>query len=344
MIAALAAGTVAAACAAGVATTVPAVVAAPPAPAPRVPAPPATAFGPALRSGVASARREAARVVIDAALAPDADVRWRKRRSLVFSEAGAVFALDDAWSLLAQAPRPRRAGLLAAMAPALSERATIDQEERTRLAAAAAAAGTTPHAWYAGRAGIHGRALASLIDAVLVATGELLGPVAGDVTLAPDVLTPPAWAARRDPAAKPAVDLTAVNAWAVFYGDVPRPPSADDAAAYARALTVEVRLAALSILALQAAPAGHDALASRALLDDAEVVPGSAALLDLDVAGTAVERFVGLLRAPAVARARWAGEPLTAVIARLEAAPPPDQEGYPEAFVAVARLLPDAIR
>lgn len=339
ILAVVAAAVGAAGCANGQAIAGPVVTAAPPA------APPAASpVGPALAVGTASARIEATRAGIDAALAQDAEARWRRRRSVVFADAGAVFALDDAWSLLAQAPRPRRGALLAAMAPACARRAAIDAEERARVEAAAAAAGATPSEWYARRVGLDQRALASIVDGVLAATGELLGPVAGDATLVPDVLAPPPWASGRAAAAALAASVTPVSAWAVHYGDVPRPPTADDAAAYARALAVEARLAALSLLALEATPAQRDALASRALLDGAEVLAGASVLLDVDASGAVAERFVGLLRAPGVARARWTGEPLASVVARLEVASPADQEGYPEAFIAVARLLPDTVR
>ena len=287
---------------------------------------------------------EHARALITAALVPAAEQRWQQRRALTFVEGGARFALDDAWSLVAQAPRPRRAAILAAMAPALAARAAIAEQEQALVVAAAGDAHTTAPALVARRVGLEERALAALVTEVLRATEELLGPVAADVTLVPDVLAPPPWRARGAPSVVPAGPRALATDWALHYGDVPRPPSPDDAAAFGRALTVELRLAALSLQALAVPPLEHDALASRALVGSADVVVGAAALLDLDASGAVVERFVGLLRAPMVTRARWANEPLAPLVARLDHAPPPDEEGYPEAYVAVVRLLPELHR
>lgn len=320
-----------------------------PVPAPSAPAtsPQPSSSATALRAAavghakVGSAQAEAARVILSAALAPGAEQRWQRRRDLSVVVSGAGFAFDDAWSLLAQAPRPGRAALLAAMAPALAERSVILAEEQAQIASAARDAGLSASELVARRVGLDERALAALVAEILGATEELLGPVAADVTLIPDVLVPPPWRERSAPAAAPPGPHAPATEWALHYGDVPRSPTPDDAAAFARALTVELRLVALSLRALSAPPAEHDALASRALVDGADVVAGAAALLDLDPSGVVAERFVGLLRAPTVVRARWANEPLAAVAARLDQARPPDEEGYPEAYVALVRLLPE---
>ena len=326
---------------------------APPAAAPAPPAPPvpaaqegaSTALVPRARGAAATAQARDARRLIAEALREAAPQRSAERRALVFNDRGAVFALDDAWALQAQAPRPARARLLAAMTGALARRASLADTERAAVAAAASRAGVDVAELYARRAGLDAAALQTLVDGALSSTVALLGPVAGDVTLVPDVLAPPPWRARHPP--PPAQGKDPVASWALFYGAVPRAPGPDDAAAWARTLAVELRLAALSVRALLApAPlsaADLDALASRALIDDAEALPGAAALLDLDADGAVVERFVGLLRAPAVARALWSGESLEALAQRLERAPPADEEGFPEAFLAVARALPESL-
>ncbi len=295
------------------------------------------------RGSAARAQAGAVRIMIDAALREGAEERWRRRRALTFTDGGAVFSLDDAWALLAQAPRPRRGQVLLALAPAVAAAAKLDDDERARVRAAADAAGVEIDELYARRIGLDARALGALVDGALAATGQLLGPVAGDVTLVPDVLAPPPWRAKATVAPVPAGVGAPSTGWALWYGGVPRPPTPDDAAAYARSLAVELRLAALSVRALMTSPGEHDALASRALVDDAELVPGAAALLDVDASGSVVERFEGLLRAPGVARAIWSGEAREAVVRHLEAAPPADEEGYPEAFIAVAIVLPASL-
>lgn len=319
-------------------------VAPPPTPAPAAPGSAPTALVPRARGAAAGAQAREARRIIAEALRENAATRWQQRRALVFGERGAVFALDDAWALLAQAPRPARGRLLEAMTGALAQRASLDAAAGAEVAAAASRAGIGVAELYARRAGLDAAALQALVDGALSSTGALLGPVAGDVTLVPDVLAPPPWRARRP--APPLESADPIAAWALFYGAVPRAPGPDDAAAWSRALAVELRLSALSLRALLApAPlsaAELDALASRALLDDAEALPGAAALLELDADGAVVERFIGLLRAPAVARALWAGETPEALLRKLERAPPADEEGFPEAFLAVARALPES--
>ncbi|MCC7112237.1 MAG: hypothetical protein IT382_23285, partial [Deltaproteobacteria bacterium] len=207
-----------------------------------------TALVPRARGAAATAQARDARRLIAEALREGAALRSVERRALVFNYRGAVFALDDAWALQAQAPRPARARLLAAMTGALARRASLADTERAAVAAAASRAGVDVAELYARRAGLDAAALQTLVDGALSSTVALLGPVAGDVTLVPDVLAPPPWRARRPP--PPAQGTDPVASWALFYGAVPRAPGPEDAAAWARTLAVELRLAALSVRAL----------------------------------------------------------------------------------------------
>ena len=111
-------------------------------------------------------------------------------------------------------------------------------------------------------------------------------------------------------------------------------------------LAVDVRIAALSVLALlDGADADtRDALASRILTNDADVVRGAGALLTIDEGGVVIELFVALLSTPALARDVRSGmraEGRTGWIRAWLDAPPLEERGHPEAFIEVLKTLPE---
>lgn len=299
-----------------------------------------------------SAQGMAARAIVEATLGVAASDRAARRRALTFVEDRAVFALDDLKDLFAAAPRGRRAAWLRAARPAAERALDIAAEERAVLEALAARLGTTRGSLLARRAELDEQELRALLGDALAATAPLLGAVADDVTLLPEVVA--AAGPRPEPGSRPpALEPTRARGDPVLIDAVAmaaalgRPRPGDERAVLAvRVLVVELRALALASLAvLDGADAGaRDALASRILDDAAVPVPGAGALLPADEGGVVVERFVAALRTPAVARALWGGASLDDVAATWHAAPALVEQGFPEAFVEVARVLPELAR
>lgn len=301
---------------------------------------------------IRAAQGMAARAIVETTLGVAAADRAARRRALTFSEDGAVFALDDLKDLFAAAPRGRRAAWLLAARPAAERALDIAAEERAVLDALAARLGTSRGSLLARRAELDEEELRGLLGDALKATAPLLGAVAGDVTLLPDVQA--AAGPRPEPESGPAAldptrargDPLLIDAVAMAAA-LGRPRPGDDRAVLSvRVLVVELRALALATLAvLDGADAGaRDALASRILDDASAPVPGAGALLPADEGGVVAERFVAALRTPAVARALWGGASLDDVLATWRAAPALVEQGFPEAFVEVARVLPELAR
>jgi hypothetical protein len=286
-----------------------------------------------------------ARAVIDAEVQPAFAARAAERRTLTFSADGAVFALDDAPAVIAQAPRVRRAALLQAADTAQRRSLAWDAEVRPKLEEAAAVLGTDRASLLALRAGIDAATAARLARDALAATESLIGAVASDVTLLPDVM-------RAASGAPPPRDLPAsvddpVLADALLLARAwRRPRDPDEARAEVRRLVVHLRTCAWAALgSLEAADAAAlDALASRILAADAEPVAGASLYLPRTEDGRAIERFAAALRTPWVVQALWSGRSEDEVVAMWRAAPPLEEQGFPEAFVEVVKVLPELAR
>ncbi len=287
-----------------------------------------------------------ARAVIEDALAAGAAERDARRRAFTFVEGGSVFLLDDAEALASSARRGDRRRWLAAARPALAAAAGVDAEERAVVVDAAKRAGVSRGELLARRVGLDERALRKLVDAALAATAPLLGPVASDVTLLPDVV-----ADRDGGRARAARALRVVRAASAQSADPVFLASAAAATGLAtdaarRALVVEVRRDALGVIAVLdgAGPDARDALASRILDPAADIVPGAGVFLHADEGGVVVDRFIASLRAPALAQRTLSGADLAASARAWSAAPPVDEQGFPEAFVEVLKVLPELAR
>lgn len=294
-----------------------------------------------------------ARVVIEAALAPSAADRAQRRRSVTFLEKSATFAYDDVDALIAQARRPERASWLLAARPAAQKSLDIAAEERAVVDAIAQRLGLSRADLLARRAGVDAAELHALATGALAATAPLVGAVASDVTLLPDVVgTAPGVSADKHASRGPRAQD--VGADPIFLDALAATralgrPDPERAVVDVRLLVVELRALALGSLAVLdgADLQARDALASRILDDGAEPLPGAAALLPADEGGLVVERFVAALRTPAVVQAVWASRspPSTEELYRAWAdAAPVEEQGFPEAFVEVIKVLPELAR